>query len=452
MSDMNSMNTESFQKNPFREILPSYVFPIFAQKMRQKVGEAWEHKPIKKLIIEDALSECGIDPDRAKSFFGKKNRVSFGYYQMIMREGSAAVQTNNHNHNHNDDGHSENGENHVVNFPSKKKQRTPKKMVSHEDMTSSVKVPEKDPEFIRWGHHNDIKKVLKSGQFFPIYISGMSGTGKTMMIKNVCAELGRPFVRVQFTPETNYEDLIGSFRLGVDEDSSATVTEWVDGPVITAMKTPNCVLLLDELDRSDATGNLALQGMMEGNPILIQKTGEVVEPADGFTVIATGNTKGKSDETGRYNAAQVIDEAFLERFVIDLEQDFPPKSVIKRILERFVSKNQDAFIMIDGDGKLDNFVDSLAKWGEMINKSFKEEVVDDIISIRRLVHALKTFGVFGNELKAIKMTTNRFDDVNKEAFIDLFKKIHDIVEDETANNNDDDDDNDDDKASDHGVA
>lgn len=293
----------------------------------------------------------------------------------------------------------------------------PIRNVSFESISCKAEIPESDPCFVPWGNYSDIKRIIKSEMFFPVYISGHAGNGKSLQIKHICAELKRPFVRVQFTSETGADDLIGTFRL--ENNDGVTITRFVDGPVITAMKTPGCVLLLDEVDRGSSS-LLELQGVLEGEPVLIKKTGEIVHPAKGFTIVATGNTKGRGSDSGRYTFANIIDEAFLERFTVDLEQSFPKKDQLSTIFNTYINKNEGLFKDLD---RARTFADELAAWGTIINETFMQDGVDETISIRRLVHAMKTFSVFNNEKKAIQMTTNRYDEINRDAFFDLFRKV-----------------------------
>ena len=273
-------------------------------------------------------------------------------------------------------------------------------------MNSEVYIPEKMPEFVRWGYFADVKKIIESRMFFPMFVSGLSGNGKTMMIEQACANAKREYVRVQITPETDEDDLIGGFRLLNGE------TVFAKGPVIKAMEA-GAILLIDEIDRG-SNKLMALQGVLEGKPVLIKKTGEVVQPAPGFNVIATANTKGQGDEAGRFIAATIIDEAFLERFNVTLEQPYPTASTEKKI----VINHMDKFGAID-----EEFADNLVKWGQAIRETFNDGGVDDIISTRRLCHIVQTFAVFNDKKKAIELCVNRFDADTRAAFVDLYEKI-----------------------------
>ena len=263
-----------------------------------------------------------------------------------------------------------------------------------------------DPTFVPWGSYTDIMKIIKSEMFYPTYISGLSGNGKTFMVEQACAKAGREFIRVQINPETDEDDLLGGFRLINGE------TVFCKGPVLKAMEN-GAVLLLDEIDR--ATNKImCLQGVLEGKPVLVKKTGETIEPAKGFNVIATANTKGKGSEDGRFTAASIIDEAFLERFTISVDQKFPSATIEKKILK----KHMDKF-----DIKDDEFVDRLVTWGDIIRKTFYDDGVDEVISTRRLCHIVQTFSIFTDRMKAIDLCISRFDEDTKEAFLDLYTKV-----------------------------
>ena len=267
-----------------------------------------------------------------------------------------------------------------------------------------------DSTYVPFGSHNDVKSILKSNTFFPIFISGLSGNGKTYMVEQVCAQLRKECIRVQINPETCEDDLIGGFRLVNGE------TVFAKGPVIKAMESGS-VLLLDEIDR--ATNKImCLQGVLEGKPVLIKKTGEVINPADGFTIVSTANTKGKGSDDGRFSAASIIDEAFLERFVITIEQEYPTKSTEKKIL----NKHMELYSVSDTD-----FINKLVDWSEIIRKTYFDDGVDDLISTRRLCHIVKSYAVFNDKLKAIEYCIARFEEDTKEAFLDLYTKLDDKV-------------------------
>jgi len=269
-----------------------------------------------------------------------------------------------------------------------------------------VFVPDFDSTFVPWGNFTEIVKVLKSGMFYPTFVSGLSGNGKTFQIEQACAKLNREYVRVQISPETDEDDLIGGFRLIKGE------TVFQKGPVIKAMEA-GAVLMIDEIDRG-TNKIMCLQGVLEGKPVLIKKTGEVVSPKDGFNIIATANTKGKGSEDGRYSGASVIDDAFLERFTITLEQTFPAMATEEKI----VLKHMQKFEAMDKE-----FATLLVGWADAIRKTFYDEGIDEVISTRRLCHIVQTFSIFGKRDKAIALCVNRFDDDTKTAFIDLYEKV-----------------------------
>ena len=269
-----------------------------------------------------------------------------------------------------------------------------------------VYVPPVDPTFVAWGEHASIKKVIQSRMFFPVYISGLSGNGKTMMVEQACAKLKREYIRVQISPETDEDDLIGGFRLVNGE------TVFHKGPVVKAMER-GCILLIDEIDRG-SNKIMCLQGVLEGKPILIKKIGQVVAPAPGFNIIATANTKGRGSDDGRYSAASIIDDAFMERFVATIDQPYPNFKTEHSI----VKKHLDAL-----DIKDDEFAEKLVGWSAVIRKTYEAEGVDELISTRRLCHIVKAYSVFNDRLTAINMCISRFENETREAFLDLYTKI-----------------------------
>jgi MoxR-like ATPase len=267
-------------------------------------------------------------------------------------------------------------------------------------------VPDRNETYVAFGFYNDLRDIIKSRIFYPIYITGLSGNGKTMMIEQVCAFLKRELIRVNITKRTDESDLIGSYEL-VDGNTIRR-----EGPVITAMRR-GAVLLLDECDLG-TEDILCLQPILEGKPYFDKKTGEVVHPAAGFNVIATANTKGKGSDDGRFIGTNLLNEAFLERFAITVEQEYPPANTERKILE----KNFAVLNIADT-----TFIDRLITWAEVIRKSFADGAVDEVISTRRLVHISKAFSIFNNRLKAIEMCLNRFDADTKTAFLDLYTKV-----------------------------
>tara|TARA_R110002074_G_scaffold100766_2_gene217631 strand:- start:3625 stop:4764 length:1140 start_codon:yes stop_codon:yes gene_type:complete len=263
-----------------------------------------------------------------------------------------------------------------------------------------------DPTFVPWGAFNDIVKIIKSEMFYPVYISGLSGNGKTFMVEQAAAKLGRQFIRVQINPETDEDDLLGGFRL-IDGE-----TVFSKGPVLKAME-DGAILLLDEIDR--ATNKImCLQGILEGKPVLVKKTGETITPSPGFNVIATANTKGKGSEDGRFTAATIIDDAFLERFTVAVDQQFPSVSVEKKIVINHMKK----FEIMDTE-----FAQNLVNWADIIRKTFYDDGVDEVISTRRLSHIVQTFSIFKDKMKSIDLCIARFDEDTKSAFLDLYTKV-----------------------------
>jgi hypothetical protein len=270
-------------------------------------------------------------------------------------------------------------------------------------------VPKKDSHYVPFGEFKMIEKIVASGKFFPVFISGHSGNGKTFMVEQVCAKTKRPMIRVQMSRETDEDDLIGGFRLIQGE------TKFLKGPVLQAMEL-GALLLIDEADRADPGKAMCLQGILEGKPYFMKKTGEIVYPADGFNVIVTANTKGRGSDDGRYVAATMLDDAWLERFPITIEQEYPAPSVEKKILTNYLNDGT----MTEDDK---SFIEHLTVWSEIIRKTFSEGAIDELISTRRLVHITHTYRMIGNRMKAIRLCINRFDEETKTAFLDLYTKV-----------------------------
>ena len=271
-------------------------------------------------------------------------------------------------------------------------------------------VPSKVEGYVKFGHYNDVKTIKKSGNFYPIFITGLSGNGKTMMIEQIHAELKKELFRVNITIETDEDDLIGHYAL-VDGR-----TVWQDGPVTMAMER-GATLLLDEVDLA-SNKIMCLQPVLEGNPLLIKKEGRIVRPKEGFTVMATANTKGKGSEDGRFIGTNILNEAFLERFPITMEQEYPSISVEKKIVTKLMTNL----------GCLDEeYAGKLVDWADLIRKTFYDGGVDEIIATRRLVHIVHAFSIFKDRMKAIGMCVARFDDQTKETFMDLYSKLDEKV-------------------------
>ena len=267
-------------------------------------------------------------------------------------------------------------------------------------------VPKKDPVFVSFGNYSDIKSIVKSGMFYPVFITGLSGNGKTMGVTQACAENKKELIRVNITIETDEDDLLGGYRL---KDGQ---TVWQNGPVIEAMER-GAILLLDEIDLA-SNKIMCLQPILEGSGVFVKKINKFVKPKPGFNVIATANTKGQGSEDGKFIGTNILNEAFLERFPITFEQKYPSVSVEKKILNNTLKVA----------GKTDEqFTDKLVTWADVIRKTYFDGGVDEIISTRRLVHIVQAFAIFGNKMKAIEVCTNRFDDDTKNSFVELYSKV-----------------------------
>jgi MoxR-like ATPase len=331
--------------------------------------------------------DMGYSAYKFKELFSDTYKVSHGKYSFELNEFKDASSVK------------------VMEIPEKqlpKKDMTTQKSIDDGD----VYVPAKDACYIPWGNFTDVTEIIKSEQFYPTFITGLSGNGKTMMVEQACAKLKREYVRVQITPETDEDDLIGGFRLINGE------TVFSYGPVVKAMK-HGAILLIDEIDRG-SNKLMCLQSVLEGKSLLLKKTGEVVKPAAGFNIIATANTKGKGSDDGRYTAATILDDAFLERFVDTIEQSYPSAKIEKKI----VMKHMEKFNKID-----EEFSDNLITWAEIIRKTFTEGGVDEVVTTRRLCHIVQIYSIFNDKMKAITRGIARFDEDTKAAFADLYTKV-----------------------------
>ena len=267
-------------------------------------------------------------------------------------------------------------------------------------------IPDKDDTFVKFGNFGDLKKIIQSRLFYPTFITGLSGNGKTLSVEQACAQLGRELIRVNITIETDEDDLIGGFRL-VD---GATV--WHNGPVVEALER-GAILLLDEVDLA-SNKILCLQSILEGKGVFLKKIGKYVKPTKGFNVIATANTKGKGSEDGRFIGTNVLNEAFLERFPVTFEQYYPTPAIERKILEG---------ISLDLGVEDRDFCKRLVDWADIIRDSFYKEILDEIISTRRLVHIIRAFSIFKDKAKAIQVCVSRFDDETKQSFLELYDKV-----------------------------
>ena len=271
-------------------------------------------------------------------------------------------------------------------------------------------IPEKDDTFVKFGNFGDLRKIIQSRLFYPTFITGLSGNGKTFSIEQACAQLGRELIRVNITIETDEDDLIGGFRLVNGE------TVWHNGPVVEALQR-GAVLLLDEIDLA-SNKILCLQSILEGKGVFLKKIGKFVTPAEGFNVFATANTKGKGSDDGRFIGTNVLNEAFLERFPVTFEQEYPTAANEYKILYK-VAASIGAFT---APSDLD-FLKRLCDWADIIRKTFYDGGIEEIISTRRLVHIVRAYSIFGDKAKAIQVCVNRFDDETKQAFIELYDKV-----------------------------
>ena len=267
-------------------------------------------------------------------------------------------------------------------------------------------IPAADSTYVPFGFYKDLVNIVRSQMFYPTFICGLSGNGKTMMVEQVCAKLKREAMRVNISIETDEDDLIGGNTL---VDGNVVYRE---GPVLTAMKR-GAILILDEIDRG-SNKLMCLQAVLEGKPYFNKKTGETVAPAPGFNVIATANTKGRGSDDGKFMGAQILDEAFLERFAITIEQEYPSAVQEKKII---LNKMEVAGCIEE------DFADNLVTWADVIRKTFYEGAIDELVSTRRLEHIVKAYAMFGDRMKAIQLCVNRFDEDTKSAFLDLYSKV-----------------------------
>jgi hypothetical protein len=267
-------------------------------------------------------------------------------------------------------------------------------------------IPDKDDTFVKFGNFNDIKKIIASNLFYPTFITGLSGNGKTFSVEQVCAQLKRELIRVNITIETDEDDLIGGFRLVNGE------TAWHNGPVVEALER-GAVLLLDEIDLA-SNKILCLQSILEGKGVFLKKIGKFVKPTAGFNVVATANTKGKGSDDGRFIGTNVLNEAFLERFPVTFEQSYPAPATEQKILEG---------VALDLGVEDRDFCKRIVDWADIIRKTFYDGGIEEIISTRRLVHIIRAYSIFNDKAKAIQVCTNRFDDETKQCFLELYDKV-----------------------------
>jgi len=278
-------------------------------------------------------------------------------------------------------------------------------VVAYHNPTENL-VPDKDPLYVPFGHFYDVYNITKSGRFYPTFVTGLSGNGKTFMVEQACAKAKREYFRVNITVETDEDDLLGHYAL-IDGN-----TVWQDGPVVKAMER-GAVLLLDEIDLASSK-IMCLQPVLEGKGVYLKKVNRFVKPSVGFSVFATANTKGKGSEDGRFIGTNILNEAFLERFPITMEQEYPSVAIEKKILDK---------VFVSLDVNPGDFAEKLVNWADIIRKTFYEGGIDEIIATRRLVHIANAFAIFSDRKKAIEMCINRFDDDTKTSFLDLYSKV-----------------------------
>jgi len=279
-------------------------------------------------------------------------------------------------------------------------------VVAYHNPTENL-VPDKDPLYVPFGNFNDVFSIIKSGRYYPAFITGLSGNGKTFMVEQACAKAKREYFRVNITVETDEDELLGHYAL-IDGN-----TVWQDGPVVKAMER-GAILLLDEIDLASSK-IMCLQPVLEGKGVYLKKVNRFVSPSVGFNVLATANTKGKGSEDGRFIGTNILNEAFLERFPITVEQEYPSMSVERKILDK-------VFASLDIT-EYGDFAEKLVTWADIIRKTFYEGGIDEIIATRRLVHIVNAYAIFGDRKKAIEMSITRFDEDTKTSFLDLYSKI-----------------------------
>ena len=384
----------------------SEVFIALSEKFgNQTVTRKDIQDYLKSINLLDSVASAGA----MTRFLGKyTTKVGHGQYQLSTESKSKIVETK---------------------IPSEVKTTPQVKVSNNENQAVNLMVntetqnliPSHFEGFVPWGHCATIKKVIKSKMFYPVFITGLSGNGKTLMVEELHSQLKRELIRVNITIETDEDDLLGGFRLINGE------TKFVPGPVIQAMER-GCTLLLDECDLG-SNKLLALQPVLEGKGVFLKKINKWVTPKPGFNVIATANTKGKGSDDGRFVGTNILNEAFLERFAVTIEQPYPSSAVEKKIVLGSMDKY----------GKTDEkFAENLTLWAEVIRKTFYDGGVDEIISTRRLDHIVKAYSIFGDKMKSIELCVSRFDDDTKESFMDLYTKIDAGEDVQNLSNNDED--------------
>lgn len=289
-------------------------------------------------------------------------------------------------------------------------------------------VPPVDKNYIQWGNYGDVKRIVEAKVFYPIWITGLSGNGKTKMVEQVCAELGREFFRVNFTAETDENDLI--YSMSLVKDGEATVTKYEDGPVVSAMRR-GAILLCDEIDVSNPNRVLCLQSVLEGVGVLMKRTGEWVEPAPGFQIFATSNTKGRGSDDGRFIGTNIMNGAMLDRFAGMIEQDYPTKEVENDILERFfvdtmfLSKGKDLSepdVSPIADAGL-KFIDTLTDWASQVRDTYKAQGIEEVITTRTLINVIKGYSIFNDKKKSITFACERYPADVRDKFLSIYDSL-----------------------------
>jgi hypothetical protein len=363
-----------------------------------------ENSILRKKDIEEYVKSIGYD--NAKFLYRKKFNVSWGKFQIPSYEKFCGKT--------NQEAVPINMMAQVIPIKNKNTESSQKFDPNAESSHDYAIIPDRDKHYVPFGEFKDIEQIIKSELFFPVFISGLSGNGKTFMVEQASARVKRKMIRIQLTKESDEDDLMGGFRLINGE------TKFIKGPVIRAMEL-GALLLLDEADRADAGKIMCLQGILEGKPYFVKKTGEVIYPKHGFNIMVTANTKGKGSDDGRYVSATMLDDAWLERFPITIEQNFPNAVIERKILSLYFSDSRD---LTEDDNK---FLDKLIMWAEVIRKTFIENAIDEVISTRRLVHIIRTYTMFGDRMRSIRLCINRFDEETKTAFLDLYTKVDETV-------------------------
>ena len=366
---------------------------VILEELIKKFGQ---NAVLRKKDIEEYVKSVGYD--NAKFLYRKKYNVSWGKFRLPDSLDSTPISMVAQ----------------IIPLTRKDPGPTSKFDPNAESSHGYAIVPDRDKHYVPFGDFKDIEQIIKSKEFFPVFISGLSGNGKTFMVEQASSRAKHKMIRVQLSKETDEDDLMGGFRLISGE------TKFIKGPVIRAMEL-GALLLLDEADRADPGKIMCLQGILEGKPYFVKKTGEVIYAQPGFNIIVTANTKGKGSDDGRYVSTSMLDDAWLERFPITIEQDFPNAAVERKILCLYFSDNRD---MTEDDNK---FVDKLIMWAEVIRKTFNESAIDEVISTRRLVHIVRTYMMFGDRMRSIRLCINRFDEETKTAFLNLYTKVDETV-------------------------